>query len=485
MEKYFKALAKDSAIYGVGNAVLRILALVTAPIFTRIFIPADYGIISLVASITSFLSLLLIFGMDSALPVSFYQYKKEQKTVISTGFWFLVGWSLLLVLLGGVLSGLITNLIFHSQTYRLLLIIAFATAIFTLLINYAKAIFRLEFRAKTFALVSGIVAILSTGLMIFFVAFLHKGLVGYFIGSLVGTFLGFLLAIYLIRKDLLFSVDRKHLKEMVAYGSMIVPASVSFYVFDLADRFFINHYWNLNELGLYSIAINITAMITFFSMALGQAWSPFVLQIYYKSKKLFKEFVPRAFTYYILFFFILSVTLSLFGLELLKIFATPKFYGATRAIPPLTLAMVFSASNQVTALGISISRKTKYFALFSFLTALLNIGLNFLLIPRFGMIGAGWATASSYLFLTLSYYFTSQKFIPLEIDWQKIAKLVLLSTLVIFLGPFVLKYSFLINLFIKIVLLGIYIVLLYLFGVIEKSEISYIRKYVRRIFIHK
>src|SRR3972149_9408829 len=134
LEKHFSGLAKDSLIYGLGNAVLKILALLTAPIFTRIFVPADYGIISLIASIISFLSLLLIFGMDSALFVSFYEYKKEQKVVISSGFWFLVGWSLVLIAVAMGFASLASELIFKTPVYQTLFILAFATAFLTLLI---------------------------------------------------------------------------------------------------------------------------------------------------------------------------------------------------------------------------------------------------------------------------------------------------------------------------------------------------------------
>ena len=475
LEKYFVGLGKDSFIYGLGNAVLKILALITAPIFTRIFVPAEYGIISLIASIISFLSLLLIFGMDSAIPVSFYQYKRERKIIISSGFWFLLFWSLSLVALGNILAFRISDLVFHQFSYGVLFLIAFWTAFFTLMINLAKAVFRLEFRPKTFALVACLQAILTTGLMILLVVYFKMGLTGYFAGGLLGGLISFLLSIYLIKNNLSFRISFPRLKEMIAYGSMIVPASIAFFVFDLSDRFFLNHYRDLTELGLYSIGINIASLLLFFSVAIGQAWSPFVLKLYFESKKIFHQFVPRVFSYYLIFFFSLALLLSLFGEEILRIFATEKFYGASQVIAPLTLAMVFSASLQVTAMGISITRKTKYFAFFSGLAAGLNILLNFLLIPRYGMVGAGWATALSYLFLTLAYFFQSQKFIYLSIDWQKITKLVLLTVGAILLLPLSWQFGFWENLLLKFGEFGLVLVLLYLIGVIEKKELQYLK----------
>jgi O-antigen/teichoic acid export membrane protein len=480
LEKHFLSLSKDSLIYGLGNAVLKVMALVTAPIFTRIFVPAEYGVISLIATFISFLSIFLIVGMDQAICISFYEYKKETKVVISSAFWFLFLWGFFITALISLFSGNLSLLIFKTDSYRILFLIGFWTAFFTLLINITRSVFRLEFRAKTFATVSIFNALVSTGLMILLVAYYHQGLAGYFTGSLVGTFLSFVLATYLIRKDLKFAFSLKRLKEMVVFGAFIVPSSLAYFVFDLSDRFFLNHYRTLPELGLYSIGINIASIVVFFSYALGQAWSPFVMRIYFSSKKLFHQFVPRFFSYYLIFFFILAVGISLFGLEILKILTTPKFYDASRVISPLVIAMVFSATNQVTALGVSISRKTNYLALCTALGAGLNIGLNFALIPKYGMVGAGWATAASYFFLTIAYHFSSQKFIPLELEWSKIIKLVTLSLAIMLLAPIFWKLNFWQNLIIKFVEFGIFGLMLYLSGVIEINEIQYLKKYFKR-----
>ncbi|MCL5407147.1 MAG: oligosaccharide flippase family protein, partial [Patescibacteria group bacterium] len=430
LEKYFVGLSKDSLIYGVGNAILKVLALITAPIFTRIFVPQQYGVISLIASVISFISLLLIFGMDNAIFVSYYQYKKERQQVISSALWFLLSWGLVIIGTLSFLAGSISNFVFKSNSFQFLFLLSLWTAFMMLLVNLAKVVFRLEFRAKTFALVTGFNAILATGLMILFVAYLKKGLVGYFEGQLIGTFFSMILALYLIRHNLKFLISYARLKEMVLFGAMVVPASLSFFVFDLSDRFFINHYRGLTELGLYSIGINIASLLVFFSYALGQAWSPQVMNIYFESKKVFHQFIPRFFVYYLIFFFSLATLLSLFGLEILQVLTTPKFYDAAKVIGPLSLAMVFAASNQVTALGITLSRKTKFLAVYTAMAAVLNIILNFLLIPRYGMVGAGWATALSYLFLTVAYFLCSQKFIHLEIEWAKVLKLVILSLVV-------------------------------------------------------
>jgi len=478
LKQYFIGLSRDSVVYGFGNAILKILALATAPIFTRVFAPADYGVLNLITAISAFLSLLLIFGMDAATSVSYYQYGKEKRLVTSTAFWFLTLWGIFLVGIVSLFIRQFSVLSFHSPNYRLLFLIAFITAFFTLLVSFSKLILRLEFQAKTFAFVSIFQAVLSTGLMILFVVVFKLDLVGYLAGILIGTFLGFVAALIFIlkRKNIIFGFNFIHLRQMLAYGTMMVPVGISSYVYDLADRYFINHYWNLTELGLYSIAINIASLLTFFSVALGQAWTPYILKLYYDSKKFFDQFVPRIFLYYLIFFFTLAIFVTVFGQEILKILTTPNYYPSFRAIGPMALAFTFLATLQITVLGMTISRKTKFMAFFAGLTAVFNIILNFLLIPKYGILGAAWATALSYLFLTSTYLFASQKLIFLKLPWQKIYKLVLLSVAAIVLLPLSWHFSFYQNLILKVIEFLGYLMLLYLLGIIEKSEIFAIRE---------
>ncbi len=496
LKKYFVALSKDSLVYGLGNAILKILAILAAPILTRIFSPADYGIISLIASIISFLSLFLIFGMDTAVFMSYNQEtrpqrlsgrqasdggrEKNKKEVISSGFWFLVYWDAFLVGLCILFAGPISQLIFKTHGYAFYFTLAFATALFTLLTNYTKTIFRMQFQAKTFAVISIIGGVLITGLSLVFVAWLKLGLMGYFLGGLTGTILKFLVALYLVRSQISFRWSWSRAKDMALYGSMLVPASLSYYVFNLADRFFVNHYRSLTELGLYSMAVNLVGLIPFFAIALSKAWLPMVLNLYFKEPKVFHAFVPRIFIYYLIFFMGLAVAVSLFGLEVLKIFTVPKFYDASRAIGPLALAMVFSATVQITSIGIYISKKTKLIALSAAIAAGVNIAANFALIPKFGMVGAGWATAISYFVLTVMYLWWGQKLIYLKIDWVKVMKILIVGFGFVLLAPLAWRWGFWINLIIKIAELAMFIVLLFFTGVIEKHEINSLKNLLVR-----
>jgi O-antigen/teichoic acid export membrane protein len=474
LKKYFVALSKDSIIYGFGNVALKALAVVSAPILTRFFVPAQYGILSLIASIISFLSLFLLFGMDTSIFLCVNDFKTEKKQAVSSGFWFLVLWSAFLAGICILFSRQIAQAAFHDPRTTIYFTLAFITAFFTLLTTYVKTIYRMEFKAKTFAIVTAIGAVLITGLSVGMVV--KWGIYGYFLGTLIGTIITFFLSMYLIRENFSFTWHWRHMKKILAYGSMLVPATLAYFIFDLSDRFFVNHYRGLTELGLYAMAINVTSILPFFSTSLSKAWLPTIFNLYNEEREVFDEFVPRIFVYYLAFFMILAVGISFFGLEILKILTTAKYFPAARAIAPLSLAMAFQATIQITSTGIYLTKKTKFIAVCSITAAVVNTAANFLLIPKFGMMGAAWATALSFFSLTATYLYFSQKLVFLKINWSKVFRILLVGFIVVIFAPMTWQFSFGVNLIIKITECLIFIGLLPVLGIVEMSEIKAIKK---------
>jgi O-antigen/teichoic acid export membrane protein len=113
----------------------------------------------------------------------------------------------------------------------------------------------------------------------------------------------------------------------------------------------------------------------------------------------------------------------------------PEEYGAS-AVPlaVLCFGIVLQSTQQVTAVGISIEKKTFLFARVAWISAIVNLILNYFLIPIYGGQGAAWATTISYLVLTGCYLFYTQRLHPLPIQWNKICFMLVLGGCVMFLA---------------------------------------------------
>lgn len=481
MVKHFWQLLKDTAVYGFGRSILLPLGLITLPIFTRVFSPDEFGVIELIVTVTSLLSIFLIVGMDSASGRSYFDSSdsKQRTEVISTGLWFLVAWNLLVVGVMLLCSGWISSLIFGTSQYADLLKITFITAPLTLLVAYCQNTIRLHFSPWKFTLISLLRGISTVGLSILLVLKFKMGLWGYFVGILAGSAISLAPALYLIREEIALKFSLEKIKTMLSFGGPLVPAGLAYYVLNMSDRYILAHFATLDDVGLYGVAVKVTSIMLFFYGAFGLAWSPFAFKLYLEAEERLKEIVSRVLKYVLIFFSLVAISLTLFSQELLSLFTTEQYFGAAIAIAPLCLGAVAYATTQVTALGISLSRKTKYIALFSLVAAIVNVLLNVLLIPLWGILGASIATAISYTVLTLSYYGICRKIYPINFEKKAVLKICLICVLFVAIGSFMVFNNLVLGIFVKLAFILLFGAVLFLFRIFDAQETAYIKTWIR------
>jgi len=453
------------------------LGLITLPIFTRVFGPDEFGVIELVATITSLLSIFLIVGMDSAAQRSYFDSSNhaDKMGVISTGLWFLVAWNLLIVVVALLCSGWISSLVFGTSQYADLLQITFITAPLAILVVYCQNTIRLHFSPWKFTLVSLLKGALTVGLSILLVLKFEMGLWGYFAGILAGSAISLAPALYLIREEIALRFSFKKIKEMLSYGGPLIAAGLAYYVLTMADRYILARLATLDDVGLYGVAVRITSLMLFLHGAFSLAWSPYVFKLYSESEDRVKAVVSRVMKYVLFSFSLVAVFLTTFSHELLSLLTTEQYFGAAIAIAPLCLGLVAYATTQITSVGISLSRKTKYIALGSLVAAIANVLLNVLLIPRWGILGASIATAISFTVLTLGYYGICRKIYPINFERKAILKICLICVLFVAIGSFMVFDNLVLGIFVKLAFVLLFVAVLFLFRVFDAQETAYIR----------
>jgi len=424
-------LIRDLAVYGAGDLILRAAAFFTLPIYTRIFGPEQYGIWSLVTTIIGLLSIILSLGGDTTYARFFFDARtgREKRLVTSTWFGFLFLWSLSLVSLWLLMSRYLSQWTLGTDQYGILFLLALLAAPLSLMNNMCSQVLRNQFQSKLFSALNIISMILSVGLGLYAAVVMDLGLTGIFGGTFVAACLMFPLRLWTIRSLLgpLFSLPL--LKRLLLFTFPLVPMALAYWVFSLSDRVVLGKLSTLDQVGLYGIAFTLTGLLSFVNASFGQAWAPIALKIYEEERDRAPIFFGRVMTHLLVGFGLLSVLITTFAKELLIVLSTSAYYPAASAVGPLALATTASASTHVTALSISLTMRTKYFAYYSWLAALLNLGLNILFVPRWGMLAASWTTAVSYLFLTVSYSITSQRLWAVKYETSKIFRVAALTLL--------------------------------------------------------
>jgi O-antigen/teichoic acid export membrane protein len=424
-------LSKHSVIYGLGVAIGQLVGFFLIPVYTRYLTPADYGRLEIFQTTLSILGIIFVMGLTTALFRSYFNYDDEEKrkTVVGTAFLFLTGTSLVLLLILMALASDFSTLFFGSADYTFYFRVIFLTLFFNVGIVIAFSVFRAREESKKYAIFAVIQFLVTAVLSILFVVVLDKGVLGILEGGLIAAFLLYFILLRNTIKNAKPGLSIAELKEMLSFGLPLVPASLAAWIMTMADRYFLQFLSTSQELGLYSLGYKFGMIVQ--ALIVGPftlAWAPFLFSV--AKEKNARDIYSSVLTYFALVAMAVALVLSVLSKEILEVVAAPAFYGAYKVIPLIALSYALYGCYFIVAVGINLENKTKYLAFIVGAGAAVNLGLNYLLIPSYGMMGAAVATVISNLLLPIGSYLVSKRYYPIKYEWGRVGKIFLAAGLV-------------------------------------------------------
>lgn len=427
----FKQLAKDSAIYGGADLVSKTISFFTFPIVAAVLAPADYGLLELVLTTTAVLGIFMNVGLNNAVQRFYWDEDGSSKSeVISSGFAALMGFGLVILVLGSLLLPLIVyELNSHDiQLTWLTLWAALALMVFTQLFQFNLDVTRLHFAKWSFFALALLARSLSLAAGLVAVVKLDLGIQGLVVAQLLVILLIIPFSILTVKKDFLRrAVSMEWVKKLVNFGYPFIHVGLAFWLFGSMDRYMLSYMSSVEEVGIYSVSFRFASLLTFVSGAFGQAWSPLAYKIRQDHPKLYPKLYGDVLL--VLFFMMLAISsfIGLFAGEAIGTLMPEAYNPSVVPLIILCFGVALQATQQVTAVGISLEQKTYLFARLSWITAVVNFILNLLLIPYFGASGASLATLLSYLLLTSTYFYFTQKLHPMQVGLKQLMVLFFLA----------------------------------------------------------
>jgi len=410
MRSHLKRLASESAVYGLAPIAQRLIAVFLTPIYTRIFLPADYGAMSLIDGVFQLLAVVVVLALDSAAFRWFYDSTDDEDRKKTIASWLWTHFSLAtLVVVGASLfpARTLVDLTGRTDAGRLFLLAAAALPFFAfeiVLTNYFR-IRRKPWHTMAYSLAG---MVLNIGLTLLLVVWLRVGLTGIYISGLLTRLSMAAIAVAILRgwaNPARFRVSR--LREMLRYSLPMVPAGLFAWVVVAADRSALAHYQSPIEVGLYSIGVSVGAVLSLFTVAFQSAWSAFAFSISAKPEA--PSVYAATMELYLLGTCLIALGLSLFAPEALRILATPPFYAAENVVALIAVGYVMVGLLQITGLGAMLAKNTHPLLHAFALSAIINIVLVFALVPKFGRVGAAVATLTSQAVLPIYLLHRSQR----------------------------------------------------------------------------
>jgi O-antigen/teichoic acid export membrane protein len=405
-------LTRHSIVYGAGQAIGRGLQVLLVPILTRLFTPAEYGVLDLLAVVGAIASFFIVMGMDSALARFFYETEDEtarRVMVTSSALWrLLVGGviALLVIALAPALSQLLLGDVAYTKYVR---IVALSLPL-SAYVLFHNDVLRVTFQPFKFITLNLVNTLLLAGLTVLFVVLWKKQVSGALWARLAADGLTAALGFVFIRKTLIARIDRAVLTRMLRYGLPIIPAALAYWVITYADRWILVRSLDLSAVGVYAIAVKIGFVVTLFVGAFQLAWGPFAFE---KARDpLAGRLYARVLTLFVGVASTIAVGMSLFAPEVLRLIVPEAYWGA--AVPGALLAFgaVASGAYQITALGVSMALRTDLLAWTAFVAAAVTVALAFALVHPLGLTGVALATLAGFTVSTVLVYAWSQRLFP-------------------------------------------------------------------------
>jgi O-antigen/teichoic acid export membrane protein len=491
-----RRLASDTVWYGLSNIISRFANYLLTPIHTKIFLPAEYGVIGDLYVYVAFLNVIYTFGTET----SYFRYANEldEKKIYNQNFTSLLLYSFVFSGLIVYFSTPIAQLLDYKGKENYIIYLALLMAVDTLLsLPFARLRFLKKPRLFAFAKAFNIgLYILLNLFFLWFCRDIAEGKYFNFLQSFFNSwfhlddlvsyvFLAQLLAnaplLWLLRKEILDfrpTWDKKLAKRVFVYSYPLVILGLAGTLNVTADRFFIKNYLpssfgdSQHVLGVYFACIKFSVFILVLIQGYRYAAEPFFFS---KAKdKNAPELLAKAMEYFVIVaaFSVLAVSLNIDWLKLLLL--RQRVYDEGLIIVPTFLfANLFLGVYYNLTAWFKIADKTQYGTYISLIGAVITIIGNLGWLPVLGILGSAVASLVTYSTMTFLCYYWGQKFYPVPYRWQIILAYIGLGAGLVWAGSFITSQNIWINILLKNLLIVPYLTLVFF---VEKQTILTLKK---------
>lgn len=446
---------KVSMAYAVCSILQKCLSFITLPLFTRLLTTEQYGQYTIYSSweaiLMIFLTLDLAFG---SFQTAMIKYDKKREEYISSlqGICLLLSLIFLIVYLPFKNQW---NKFFELPTVFVLLMVL--EVLFMTATQFWMEKNKFEYKYKGVVVVTLLISILAPVIAFIFVSVTNeKGYARTLGYALVNIFVGFCIFVYNCKKGKkLF--DKQFWKYALGFNIPLLPYYLSQVIFNQSDRIMISQITGKSDAAMYGIAYNLAMILIFVLQAINGSYVPW---IYRKIKNGQGEENKSVSVALVILMSLLILGVIWFSPEIITIMAGKQYAAAVYVVPPVAMSLLLLFYCQLFINVEFYYEEKKALAYSSIGAAIVNVVLNYLFIPKFGFVAAGYTTLASYIIFALSNYSSLQNILKRRdlpnnmYNYKLLTIIFMLFAFISFVGV-TLYNNLLIRLIITIIVLGI------------------------------
>lgn len=405
-------------VYGFGSAFDAIVGFLVLPIYTLNFSTEEYGIFSFLILISTFASSIFYLGATSSLTRSYFDYNnlEDRKKVVATSLYITLFGAIMQISLGLIFSEQLSIILFKTAIYKYHIILILISSALLFINQFFYLLLRLLL--KSIHIVS--VSIFSSAIFLLtlwiLLTYYEYGILSPVIAFNISYSIGTIILLFICRNYFSLIPKKREFKIQLIFGLPQLFIGFSYYTIDWIDRFFINEYLSLGDVGVYSFGYKISMIIhMIFIIPFSKVWATI------RSENLngnIEGLSSKILTYYYLIGSILALLVVIFIKEFFMIFSRNIDYDSAQYVVPFVIfAHLLYGMINILDLGIFKYRKPIYTAIILIIHIPINIILNFILVPKFGYYGAALSTLITYFLLSMTVAYIANRL--LKVNYEK------------------------------------------------------------------
>lgn len=391
-------VAKTSFILIIAKFFQKGLAMISSPIFTRIMPRAEYGVISTFASWQSVLYIIATLNMSQGVfNNGMLEYKDDRDsftfsilvlanacTAVYTGVYIIFyQWIVPILELPDILIWIMLLYFFVTPAY-----------------NYWLGRNRFEYKYKSILIITIMTSLFSTGgaiVMVLLAADDQKAIAKIVSTESVAIIVGFIFYLYIIYHAR-GRVQLSYWKYALSINLPLIPHYLSMYILSSSDRIMITKLVDTSATAIYNVAYTVAAVLLIFWNAVDAAYAPW---IYQKMEEKDYQALHKRGQEVIVLFAGCTVFITLFAPEIIRLLGPEEYYEGVYVIPSVAAGVFFTAVFSLYMRVELYLKKSSTIMLATVAAALINLILNYICIPGFGYVAAGYTTLVCYILLAL------------------------------------------------------------------------------------
>lgn len=403
-----KYLIKNTMIFTIGNLGSKLITFFLIPLYTTALTTSEYGVVDLVTTLGTVIAPVLTLNICESV-MRFALDKNTDKNQITR-----IGTYLLLF-------GAIIGIVIFPFCYYFNNISTYSVLVYLYIISLAASqIYLCDLRGKELLLYYSIGNIIHTFLIavfnIFFLIVLKKGIEGYLLAFILSNIITAFYAIVMGKSYRSFKklkIQKQLFFNMIKYSVVLIPNSFMWWIMNSSDRLMVSSMVGIAANGIYAVSYKLPTLVSTLIGIFNQAWSYSAIRA--EGTKDESEYNNKIFLNLTVIVMLIGLCLLTFSKVFLRFYVADDYYTAWRYTPFLTIGFVYLTLATFISTSYTVHKDSFGYLISGVFGAILNVILNFILIPFFDVYGAAIATCISYMSVFCFRIIHTQKYIKYNV----------------------------------------------------------------------